>query len=401
MTSPMLTPHGRLSRDDAYGLMDMGLDALMPAAAARRDAAHGLVVTYSRKVFIPLTQLCRDVCHYCTFAQAPRKGEAPYLTPRRGARDRPGGRPRKLQGSALYAWGQARAALRRGTRCARARWATRAPWPTSPHVARAVYDETGLLPHLNPGLLDARRFSCAAPSVAVRRASCSRAASERLCERGGPHFGSPDKKPAARLETIRLAGEADVPFTTGILIGIGETRSERIDALLALRDLHERYGHIQEIIIQNFRPKAGHPDGQCAGAHARRAFVDHRRRAPDLRSVHEHPGATESYAPARCAHSCDAGINDWGGVSPVTPDHVNPEAPWPHLDALAAGDAGCGQGAYSNGWRCTPRMLATSTAGWIRPSARRCCIAWTAMAFHAPTAGRPAPKKTPRKPTCN
>jgi FO synthase len=200
-------------------------------------------------------------------------------------------------------------------------------------VAKRVVEETGLLPHLNPGLMDAAAFErlrTVAPSMGIMLES----ASDRLCERGGPHFGSPDKVPARRLETLRLAGEARVPITTGILIGIGETRRERIESLLAIRDLDDRYGHIQEIIVQNFRAKPGTKmrnapepsmDDLCwTVAVARLIF-----------------GSTMSIQVPPNLYSGDltelirAGINDWGGVSPVTPDHVNPEAPWPHLDYLA------------------------------------------------------------------
>ena len=200
-------------------------------------------------------------------------------------------------------------------------------------AARAVYAETGLLPHLNPGLMNLEDLR-ALRQVSISQGIMLESTSQRLCERGGPHFGSPDKLPAARLETIRLAGEAGVPFTSGILIGIGETREERIDALLALRDLHERHGHIQEIIIQNFRPKVGtlmvnapipSLEEHLWTIAAARLIFD-----PSMNIQ-----APPNLSPGALRPLIDAGINDWGGVSPVTPDHVNPEAPWPHLDALA------------------------------------------------------------------
>ena len=168
-------------------------------------------------------------------------------------------------------------------------------------------------------------------------------AAERLRRRGGPHFGSPDKDPALRLETIRAAGEAAVPFTTGILIGIGETRRERIEALLALRDLHDRYGHLQEIIIQNFRAKPGTRMAQAPEPD----LDDHLWTIAVARLIfgprHEHPGAAQSERPGALAEMIAAGINDWGGVSPVTPDHVNPERPWPALDRLAEQTAAAGK----------------------------------------------------------
>ena len=200
-------------------------------------------------------------------------------------------------------------------------------------AARAVFEETGLLPHVNPGLLDASDIA-ALRKVSVSQGIMLESAAERLCKRGGPHHGSPDKRPAARLETIRLAGEAGVPFTTGVLIGIGETRAERIEALLALRDLNDRYGHIQEIIVQNFRPK---PGTRMAGAPAP-SLEEHLWTIAVARLLFEpamNIQAPPNLSPGSLRQLVDAGINDWGGVSPVTPDHVNPEAPWPHLDILA------------------------------------------------------------------
>ena len=208
-------------------------------------------------------------------------------------------------------------------------------------MAGLVQRETGLLPHLNPGIMtraDIDRLR----QVSVSQGIMLESASERLRRRGGPHFGSPDKDPALRLETIRAAGEAAVPFTTGILIGIGETRRERIEALLALRDLHDRYGHLQEIIIQNFRAKPGTRMAQAPEpdlddhlwtiAVARLIF------GPEMNIQ-----APPNLNPGALAEMIAAGINDWGGVSPVTPDHVNPERPWPALDRLAKQTAAAGK----------------------------------------------------------
>ena len=199
--------------------------------------------------------------------------------------------------------------------------------------AALVLEKTGLLPHLNPGLMD-EAWTRRLRGVSASQGIMLETASERLSRRGGPHFGSPDKHPSARLATIDAAGRAGVPFTTGILIGIGETRLERLEALLAIRDLHERHGHIQEVIIQNFRAKpgtrmAGAPEPSLEEqiwtiAAARLIFGSamNIQTPPNLR-----PDGLDSLI--------RSGINDWGGVSPVTPDHVNPEAPWPHLQALA------------------------------------------------------------------
>lgn len=332
MTTLTLDPHGRLSRDAAYGLIDVSLEALLPAAAARRDAAHGHAVSYSRKVFIPLTQLCRDVCHYCTFAHPPRKGEAPFLSIEKVLEIARAGAAAGCK-EALFTLGDKPEYRYHVAREALAEMGHSTTISYLVEAARVVYRETGLLPHVNPGLLDAKDLA-ALRAVSISQGIMLESSSERLCEKGGPHYGSPDKKPAARLETIRLAGEARVPFTTGILIGIGETRAERIDALLALRDLQDQYGHIQEIIVQNFRPKVGTlmvnapipslDEHLWTIAAARMIF------APEMNLQ-----APPNLRPGALRQLVEAGINDWGGVSPVTPDHVNPEAPWPHLEALA------------------------------------------------------------------
>ncbi|MDB5976856.1 MAG: synthase 2 [Nevskia sp.] len=324
----------RPTREQALALAAADdLASLTGAAAALRDLGWSRNVSYSRKVFVPLTELCRDVCHYCTFAKTPRRLPQAYLDPeqvldiaRRGL----------AQGckEVLFTLGD-KPELRYATaRDALARLGFASTLDYLEHVAGRVLRETGLLPHLNPGLLDAadfERLRRVAPSMGLMLES----ASPRLCQRGGPHFGSPDKQPARRLETLRLAGEARVPMTSGILIGIGETRLERIESLLALRELSDRYGHIQEIIVQNFRAKAGTrmqehaepsmEDLRWTIAVARLLF------GPDM-SIQAPP----NLASGDLADLIGAGINDWGGVSPVTPDHVNPEAPWPQLEQLRA-----------------------------------------------------------------
>ena len=237
-------------------LVHAPLDPLLSAAESLTLAGHGRTVTYSRKVFIPLTQLCRDVCHYCTFAQAPRALPQPYLRLEAGARHRPRRRRGGLPGGALHPGRQAGAALPGRAPGARRARLCHARSSTS-RTARARYRRsTGLLPHLNPGVMTA------ADLVSLRKVSVSmglmlESASERLCQRGGAHFGSPDKQPAVRLATLAAAGELAIPVTTGLLIGIGETRAERLESLLALRALHARHGHLQELIIQNFRAKPG------------------------------------------------------------------------------------------------------------------------------------------------
>ena len=325
--------YARPSRDAALDLVRApDLPELMRQASGLRDAGFGSAVSYSRKVFIPLTQLCRDVCHYCTFAQPPKPGERAYLTldevvdvARRGAEAGCREALFTLGDKPELRYPQARAEL------AELGHATTVSYLVA--AAEAVFDATGLLPHANPGVLT-RTELLALRGVCPSQGLMLENISGRLLEPGQVHHGSPDKDPDARLDTIRMAGELAIPYTSGILIGIGETRDERIVSLLALRDLHDRYGHLQEVIIQNFRAK---PDTRMAEAPeptlddllwtiacARLIF------GPDM-AIQAPPNLT----PETFGTLIRAGINDWGGVSPVTPDHVNPEAPWPHLEQLA------------------------------------------------------------------
>src|SRR5262245_13745106 len=321
----------RLSPAQALALStyeDVGRLSAMAEALA--IAGHGRRISFSKKVFIPLTQLCRDVCHYCTFAQTPRKTE-PYLTPERVLAIAEAGRAAGCK-EALFTLGDSPelryAAARRGLRMLGAGSTLDYLEASAAHVLSA----TGLLPHLNPGLLDEmwlRRLK----KVSVSQGIMLETAAVRLSAPGGPHFGSPDKHPARRLATLEAAGRARVPFTTGILIGIGETRRERIEALLAIRDSHERYGHVQEVIIQNFRAK---PGTRMAGA-AEPSLLEHLWTIAVARLIfgaRMNIQAPPNLRPEALAELIGAGINDWGGVSPVTPDHVNPEAPWPHLQTL-------------------------------------------------------------------
>ena len=327
-----LAPDRRLSRDEALTLANLAdLSGLLRAAAARRDAAHGAVVTYSRKVFVPLTKLCRDVCHYCTFAVAPRKGAPAYLTRDEVLAIARTGAAADCK-EALFTLGDKPELRYSVAREELYRLGHETTLSYLAEVAGLVLAETGLLPHVNPGLLDTGDIA-ALRKVSVSQGIMLESTAERLCERGGPHHGSPDKAPAARLATIRLAGEASAPFTSGILIGIGETRAERVEALLALRELHDRYGHIQEIIVQNFRPKSG---TRMADAPAP-SLAEHLWTIAVARLLFEpamNIQAPPNLSPGSLRSLIEAGINDWGGVSPVTPDHVNPEAPWPHLTTL-------------------------------------------------------------------
>ena len=331
----------RPTADQAYALLEHSdWRTLAPLCTELRERGWGSRISYSRKVFVPLTQLCRDVCHYCTFAQSPRKLAKPYLDPQEVlliAR----------QGAALgckevlFTLGDQPELRYARAREGLAHLGFASTLDYLEHVAGLVLRETGLLPHLNAGLIganDLARLKRTAPSMGIMLESLS----ERLCERGGPHYGSPDKLPARRLETLQAAGVARVPMTSGILIGIGETRRERLDALLALRDLSDLHGHIQEIIVQNFRAKprtkmhdVPEPsmDELCWTVAAARLIFGSQmaiQAPPNLYAG----DLTELMA---------AGINDWGGVSPLTPDHVNPEAPWPSLEWLAAQTArgGC------------------------------------------------------------
>lgn len=312
---------------------DLPLADLMARAAMVRDQGHGATVTFSPKVFIPLTRLCRDVCSYCTFAHPPRKGERCYLTAEEVLAIARAGAAAGCH-EALFTLGDKPELRYRAARDELADLGYPSTIAYLAEMARLVLEETGLFPHVNPGVMGAEDIALLR-QVSISQGIMLESTAPSLYERGGPHFGSPDKHPAARLETIRLAGVAQVPFTSGILIGIGETREERIDSLLALRELHEAHGHIQEIIVQNFRAKAdtrmafadepGREDLLWSIAMARLAF------GPEMTIQ-----APPNLAGSGFGELLRAGINDWGGVSPVTPDHVNPEAPWPALARLRA-----------------------------------------------------------------
>ena len=328
----MATQARHFSADEALAELPAApAAALMPSAEALTLAGFGANVTYSRKVFIPLTQLCRDVCHYCTFAKAPRNLASAYLSPEEVLAIARAGQAADCK-EALFTLGD-----KPEERYTAARTALEAANATSTldylqRMAKLVLDETGLLPHLNPGVMEASDLQRLRP-VSVSMGLMLESASDRLCQRGGPHFGSPDKLPARRLATLRAAGEARVPMTTGLLIGIGETRRERIESLLALRELHTRFGHIQEIIIQNFKAKPG-----TRMAAAPEPALEEQLWTIAVARLLFGAGmsiqAPPNLQPGGLTQLIRAGINDWGGVSPVTPDHVNPEAPWPHLAEL-------------------------------------------------------------------
>ena len=345
---------------DRADLLSLPLEDLCAEARTLRDERGGGLVTYSPKVFIPLTKLCRDVCHYCTFAAPPRRGERAYLTIDEVVEIAAAGAAAGCR-EALFTLGDKPELRYRAARDELTELGCTTTLEYLARAAEAVLERTGLLPHLNPGVLtvdDLRTLRPLSASMGIMLETTS----ERLSQRGGPHFGSPDKLPVARLATLDAAGAERVPFTTGILIGIGETREERIDALLAIRESHERYGHVQEVIVQNFRAKEGTrmvdapepsvEDHLWTIAVARILLpLDVHLQAP--------PNLTENFAVL-----LDAGIDDWGGVSPVTIDHVNPEAPWPALELLR-------EATQSRGLELAPRLPVYPEwldAEWLDPA---------------------------------
>lgn len=358
---------GRLpSREEALALA--GCDDLARMTAVAQSlalAGHGRQVSFSKKVFIPLTKLCRDVCHYCTFAQPPRRGEQAYLSPNDMLRTADAGREAGCK-EALFTLGDKPELRYRAAREALAEKGHGTTLSYLEEMAARVLHETGLLPHLNPGVMD-RGWLEKLRAVSVSQGIMLESASTRLMQRGRPHFGSPDKAPEVRLKTMEAAGEAAIPFTTGILIGIGETRTERIEALLEIRDVHERHGHIQEIIVQNFRAKPGTKMAKAVEpsleehlwtiAAARLIF------GPDMNIQ-----APPNLSPGVLEKLVEAGINDWGGVSPVTPDHVNPEAPWPHLDTLAQATERAGRDLVER--LAVYPSFAREAQKWIAPELR-------------------------------
>ncbi|MEC8069190.1 MAG: bifunctional FO biosynthesis protein CofGH [Actinomycetota bacterium] len=308
---------------DLHSLSGNDLFAL---ARARRDAAFGSVVTYSPKVFIPLTMLCRDKCGYCTFAQPPARLDTPYLEPddvlaiaRQGA---------ELGcHEALFTLGE-----KPELRYPVARdWLNRHGYDSTVHyvaaMAQLVLDETGLLPHGNTGAMNRDELALLRPVTPSQGMML-----ESLRSDLDAHRGAPDKVPARRLETLEWAGELQIPYTTGILVGIGENRADRIEALEAIAASHQRHGHVQEVIVQNFLPKAGtamHNAEPCPRADYLDAIALARMILPLDVHVQAPPNLSDDFGDL-----LDAGVSDWGGVSPVTADHVNPERPWPDLDRL-------------------------------------------------------------------
>ncbi len=331
-----------LSRDEACHLMGaLGSDvpALMLAACLLRDRRHGSTVTYSRKVFIPLTNLCRDTCGYCTFVKQPGEPEAHTMTPEEvlavaRSAERAGCK------EALFSLGDKPELKYPSHR----RWLEERGYSSTIEYLRAmcelVYRETGLLPHVNPGVMTVDEVA-SLREVSVSMGIMLETVSARLLRPGEAHHRCPDKAPRLRLAMMEAAGRLKAAFTTGILIGIGETIEERVDSLFAIRELHERYGHIQEVIIQNFRAK---PDIRMRD-HPEPALLDMLRTIAVARLIlggQMNLQAPPNLAPDAYQLYLLAGINDWGGVSPVTRDFINPEKPWPKITELHEASARAG-----------------------------------------------------------
>jgi FO synthase len=329
-----------ISRNEALSLLqDAQLASLCGAAASIRERSKGRTVTYSKKVFIPLTHLCRDYCGYCTFRADPEAGRQPYLTPEEVLAVAEAGRRAGCK-EALFSLGdqperifpEARESLRRMG------FASTLEYLAA--MTRLVLDQTGLLPHSNPGVMgteDLLRLRESNVSMGLMLESTS----PLLAGLGAAHWRAPDKVPSLRLKTIEDAGRLSIAFTTGMLIGIGETPEARVDSLFAIRQLHEKYGHIQEVIVQPFRAK---PGTRMATApepsleELQRTLAVARMVLGGAMNLQSPPNLTAEDYPALLG----AGINDWGGISPVTCDFINPEAAWPHIPMLASRSAAAG-----------------------------------------------------------
>ena len=331
---------GRLEREAAHALARFAYSDPAPAMRAAtevRDRLFGPRVSYSRKVFIPLTKLCRDNCGYCTFARAPRPGEQAFLTPEEVLKVAHVGAEAECK-EVLFTLGDKPEKRYPEARRELGEMGFSSTIEYLVYTCGLVLEQMGLLPHANPGVLSEEEVR-ALREVSVSQGIMVEQTSERLLERDMAHWASPDKVPARRLKTLDAAGRLRVPFTTGLLVGIGETIEERVDTLLAIREQHERHGHLQECIVQNFRAKPGTSMAFAPGPSEETLLATialARLLLPGAIAVQAPPNlaAPAQKGPPSYARYIEAGINDWGGVSPVTPDHVNPEAPWPHLEEL-------------------------------------------------------------------
>jgi 7,8-didemethyl-8-hydroxy-5-deazariboflavin synthase CofG subunit len=328
-----LRPGSPISRDLALRLIrchDEDLPVLLAAAREARDNFKPGVITYSRKIFLPLTNLCRDYCGYCIFRRDPGDPGAHTMTPEEVlAVAREGEKLGCTE--ALFSLGDKPELLFPEMRDTLRHLGYKSTLHYLEAMCELVLRETSLLPHPNPGLLSAEwisRLAAVSPSMGLMLESTN----SSLLAPGAAHDNAPDKVPAKRLRTIEEAGKQRVPFTTGLLIGIGETAEDRVNTLLAIRNLHERYGHIQEVIVQNFRAKPGIPMARVpepSQVEMMQAVAVARLLMPNV-NIQAPPNLNAPYY----EELLDAGINDWGGISPLTPDYINPEKPWPHLEQL-------------------------------------------------------------------
>ena len=320
---------GRLPVEQAKLIAaETDLETIMHYAKEMTESFHGDLLSYSKKIFIPLTMLCRDVCHYCTFAKPPIKGQKVYLTADEVLELARAGEKAGCK-EALFTLGDKPELRYKAAREELDKLGFSSTIDYLHAMAKLVLDNTTLIPHLNPGVMEYEQI-IKLKEVSASQGIMLESISNKLNLKGQPHYGSPDKEPEQRIKTIEYAGRAKVPFTSGILIGIGETRLERVESLFALRELNDQYNHLQEIIIQNFRAKedtlmSNHPEPSLdellwtIGV-ARLIF-----------GAEMNIQAPPNLSPDSISSIINAGINDWGGISPVTPDHVNPEAPWPKL----------------------------------------------------------------------
>jgi 7,8-didemethyl-8-hydroxy-5-deazariboflavin synthase CofG subunit len=322
-----------VSRDAACRLLHArgeALAALLEAAQRVRKRWHSPIVTYSRKVFLPLTNLCRDYCGYCTFRRDPGQPGAHTMTPDE-VRDVARAGEKLGCTEALFSLGDKPELLFPEMRDTLRHLGYKSTLHYLEAMCETVLRETSLLPHPNPGVMSAewlQRLSRVAPSMGLMLETTS----TRLLAKGAAHDNAPDKEPARRLHVIEEAGRQKIPFTTGMLIGIGETLEERVDTLLAIRDLHEKYGHVQEVIVQNFRAKQGTP--MARWPEPEHADLLRTLAVARLMMPHMNIQAPPNLSDPHYDELLDGGINDWGGISPLTPDFINPEMPWPHLADL-------------------------------------------------------------------
>jgi 7,8-didemethyl-8-hydroxy-5-deazariboflavin synthase CofG subunit len=328
-----LHPGVPIARDAAVRLIqcsDHDLPDLLAAARAAKERFKPGVITYSRKVFIPLTNLCRDYCGYCTFRRDPGDPGAHTMTPDEVLEVTRAGEKLGCT-EALFSLGDKPELLFPEMRDTLRHLGYKSTLHYLEAMCELVLRETSLLPHPNPGLLSAEwitRLAAVSPSMGLMLETTNNS----LLAPGAAHDNAPDKVPAKRLRTIEEAGKQNIPFTTGLLIGIGESPEDRVDTLLAIRDLHERYGHIQEVIVQNFRVKPAIPmahSPEPSHGEMLRAVAVARLLLPEV-NIQAPPNLSAPYY----EDLVDAGINDWGGISPLTPDFINPEKPWPHLEQL-------------------------------------------------------------------